>query len=70
MLNVAKTKREKKRNSFSACLKALFACNVYSRQLVFDNTSLQTLFSLVKMTLDCLSINHLGNETSLKRTFR
>ena len=27
--------------------------NVRSRQLVFDNTSLRTSFSLVKMILDC-----------------
>ena len=60
---------KKKTKQFFSMFESRF-CNVLSHQLVFDNTSLQTLFSLVKITLDCYCINHLGNETFKKRKFR
>ena len=60
MLKRCKKKQTNKTKQFFSMFESRF-CNVLSRQLV--KTSLQTLFSPVKITLDCYSINHLGNET-------
>ena len=70
---VKRSPKSKEKKQFLGMFESL---NTVHAMFIHANLYLTTLvcklylFSLVKVTLDCLNINHLGNETSLKRTFR